>query len=204
MASYYMHICVAKKINEKLNMDEVKLYVGSIAPDLSTELNELKTKSHFLDKQSGIISYQEFAQKYKEHLCDPYVMGYLIHLITDYVWFSKYVKKSILRYAEENDLDLNLQYKDLKKIILNDYSEISSYLFQNYELDVEKFLDINVEDINIVKEIDYTKINVLINKVQNKENLTNTKKYTILTEEDVANFIKFGSLDVLKVIENLT
>ena len=38
MASAVIHLCVAKKVNEKLKMNERELLLGSIAPDISKQV----------------------------------------------------------------------------------------------------------------------------------------------------------------------
>ena len=54
MASSVIHMCVAKRINEKLKMNQNMILLGSIAPDISKHLGETKTKPEFkaLYKQS--------------------------------------------------------------------------------------------------------------------------------------------------------
>ena len=48
MASAIIHICVANEINKKIKKDKSKLLIGSIAPDISKQVNETKKHSHFL------------------------------------------------------------------------------------------------------------------------------------------------------------
>ena len=55
MASSVIHMCVAKKINEKLKIpNENELLLGSIAPDISKLIGETKTRSHFLTDGKNI------------------------------------------------------------------------------------------------------------------------------------------------------
>ena len=42
MASAIIHMCVAKKVNEVLKMDENMIFLGSIAPDISKIVGESK------------------------------------------------------------------------------------------------------------------------------------------------------------------
>ena len=55
MASAIIHICIAKELNKYLHMDERKLFLGSIAPDISKHLGESKEISHFLNPATSYI-----------------------------------------------------------------------------------------------------------------------------------------------------
>jgi len=94
MASYVIHIAVAQEINKVLKKDKKKLLIGSIAPDLSKLLGETKVKSHFLDSEQDLIpKIDRFLNKYKNNLDDDFVLGYYIHLYTDYLWFKYFTPK---------------------------------------------------------------------------------------------------------------
>ena len=47
MASAIIHICVAKRVNEFLNRNEKKFILGSIAPDISKQIGQTITNSHY-------------------------------------------------------------------------------------------------------------------------------------------------------------
>ena len=68
MASAIIHMCVAKKVNEVLKMDENMIFLGSIAPDISKIVGESKVASHFLDgmDEDCIPNCEKFVNKYKE------------------------------------------------------------------------------------------------------------------------------------------
>ena len=65
MASAIIHICIAKELNKYLHMDERKLFLGSIAPDISKHLGESKEISHFLNpaNDDGIPQIDKFLEK---------------------------------------------------------------------------------------------------------------------------------------------
>ena len=85
MASAIIHIAVANELNKKLKRNSSKLLIGTIAPDISKEIGQNKVKSHFLDsKDTDIPNIKKFLNKYKNNLNDDFVLGYYIHLYTDY------------------------------------------------------------------------------------------------------------------------
>ena len=76
MASAIIHLCIAKKVNEKLKMNEKELFLGSIAPDISKQIGESKVKSHFLNtSDSDVPNVFDFLEKYKDSLKNPFNMG---------------------------------------------------------------------------------------------------------------------------------
>lgn len=94
MASSVIHMAVANEINKVIKKDNHKLLIGSIAPDISKHLGETKVKSHFLDSEdTAIPNIDNFLNKYKDKLNDDFVIGYFIHLYTDYLWFKYFVSE---------------------------------------------------------------------------------------------------------------
>ena len=92
MASAIIHIAVAKEINKELHMNEKELFLGTIAPDISKQIGEKKTKSHFLtNKDNDYPNLDDFLDKYQNNLTNPFIMGYYIHLFTDYLWFKYFM-----------------------------------------------------------------------------------------------------------------
>ena len=96
MASAIIHMCIANEINKKLKKDEKKILIGSIAPDLAKQIGETKIKSHFIDDGiEDIPNMERYLEKYKKNLNDDFVMGYYIHLYTDYLWFKYFIPNFI-------------------------------------------------------------------------------------------------------------
>ena len=92
MASTMIHIAVANELNKKMNFDKSRLLLGSIAPDISKLIGEDKVKSHFLDStENNIPNIRKFLEKYKDKMDNAFVMGYFIHLYTDYLWFKYFL-----------------------------------------------------------------------------------------------------------------
>ena len=92
MASAIIHIAVAKEINKDLKMNEKELFLGTIAPDISKQLGESKVKSHILlYVKTDLPIFDKFLDKYKNNLNNPFIMGYYIHLFTDYLWFKYFI-----------------------------------------------------------------------------------------------------------------
>ena len=93
MASSVIHMAVASEINKVLNRDYNILMIGSIAPDISKHVGLTKQQTHFLTDNPvyDIPDIDKFLSLYKDDLLDDFVMGYFIHLYTDYLWFKYFI-----------------------------------------------------------------------------------------------------------------
>ena len=111
MASSLIHIAVTNELNKKLNKNKEKLFIGTIAPDISKLVGENKMRSHFLDQNDSIPNLEKFLDKYKENLNDDFVLGYYIHLYTDFLWFKYFISevydKDIIRKLDGTEVKCN-------------------------------------------------------------------------------------------------
>lgn len=149
-----IHLSIAKIVNEKLKVDEKIFYIASIAPDCwrHSKLHGDKNKSHFSvdynlnGLEVKIEDYHKFYEKYKDNLTDPFVLGYLIHLMVDNYW-----KKNVTsRYH------FNIDGK--KKI------KTKNGFFEGTNEEIKKFLHDNnaILTINIVKKFDVQLVNPIV------------------------------------------
>lgn len=162
MASSLIHLCVANEINKFIKKDKKKLLIGSIAPDISKQVGEPRSKSHFTTDR--YTNHLKFIEKYTNYLDDDFVLGYYIHLYTDYLWEKYFItelgNKNLIKKLNGDIVKCN---GDMYKLyIYNDYTSLNSQIIDEYELE----LDIFYEDIpileNIIEEIPMDKISVII------------------------------------------
>lgn len=210
MASLMIHIAVASELNKRLNKNESKLLIGTIAPDISKLLNQNKVKSHFLDNEdTNIPNLEKFLLKYKSNLNDDFVLGYYIHLYTDYLWFKYFIteiydKNAIKKLSGEvvkcNER-MNLMY------IYNDYTNLNIQLIDEYNLNLKIFYNEIPKIPNIIQEIPMDKLDLIVNKtsiiIQNSKkkkdmvfNLNNIKKFIELSVE-----IIYSNIEGMKICE---
>lgn len=194
MASSLMHIAVANEINKTLKRDQTKLLIGTIAPDIAKLVGESKIKSHFSDSlDTDIPQLEKFLIKYEWHLNDDFVLGYYIHLYTDYLWFKYFIPEI---YDESTHLITKLDGtivkcndKEALYYIYNDYTNLNSLLIKEYNLDLS-FLnqDIPMMD-NIIKEIPMDKLNLIVEKTMNIVENSKVNKELLFNLENINNFI---------------
>lgn len=206
MASSMIHICVAKEVNKFLKRNEKEILIGSIAPDISKQINETKEKSHFLDNvEDDIPNIDRFLSKYKQNLNDDFVMGYYIHLYTDYLWF-KYFISNFIKGDYIYTLDgkkILLSDEDKLKYIYNDYTNLNIRLIDEYNLDLSIFYEEPPVLKNIIKEIPMDKIYIIIDKAGLIIKNTKINKSFIFNLDIINNFIEFAVNDILIKLEKV-
>ena len=206
MASSIIHICVANEINKSLKRNSRKLLIGTIAPDISKLLGESKLYSHFLDDiDNNIPNINNFLIKYKNNLDDDFVLGYYIHLYTDYLWFKYFITKIIDgNYLKELD-GTNIKYNNdtFTYYVYNDYSNLNKQLLDKYNFPLKIFYEEIPYIPNIIKEIPMDKLYLIVNKTGILiEEATNGKRY-LFEIEDIINFIDETKEIILKELNNL-
>ncbi len=193
MASMVIHLCVAKKINEKLKVDENDLFLGAIAPDISKCLGESKVVSHFQKTNDNIPILSDFLSKYK--LNNNFLLGYYIHLYTDYIWF-KYFLTNIASNNNIKLLDGTIIDYDQEKfveLIYNDYTNLNIQLLTKYDIDDKLFYkSVTIPNVKM-DEIPVDKLQVLIDKGRKILESATTPKDYVFDIKDIDHFIDVSS-----------
>lgn len=205
MASAVIHIAVAKEINKDLKMKEKELFLGAIAPDISKQLGESKVKSHFLlNDKSDLPILDNFLNKYQDNLNNPFIMGYYIHLFTDYLWFKYFISEitndnDYIKLLNENKITCSKE--EISKLIYNDYTNLNILLIEEYNLDLSLFYE-ELEIPNIkFDEIPLNKLQIIVDQMgiiianSKKEytysfNIDNIKQFIEFCKKIIINDIK--------------
>lgn len=207
MASSLIHMAVASEINKEIKKDYDKLLLGSIAPDISKIVGETKQYSHFLDDgETDIPNIECFLEKYKKNLNDDFVLGYFIHLFTDFLWFKYFIKE----IQDDNDYITKLdgtkikctEYM-LKKYIYNDYTNMNIELIKEYNLDLDLFYKETPKLENIIKEIPMDKLDLLIEKSIEIIDNSKKKKDLIFNIENIKKFVETSTILTIAKLKEL-
>ena len=207
MASSMIHIAVANEINKKLKRNSQQLLIGTIAPDISKHIGENKVKSHFLDNEDGDIpNIDKFLNKYKNYLNDDFVLGYYIHLLTDYLWFKYFMTKiSDNNYITKLDgTKVKCNGRMLILYLYNDYTNMNIKLIDEYNLDLKIFYNELPKFNNIIEEIPMDKLNIIVNKASEMIENTKEKKDMIFNMYNIKKFIDSSVDIILSEIEKNT
>lgn len=192
MASAVIHLAVANEINKKLNRDKSQLLIGAIAPDISKFIGEDKTKSHFLKElDSNIPDIESFLNKYKNNLTDDFVMGYFIHLYTDYLWFKYFVTEFYDKpmITKLDGTVVKCSGNMLSLYVYNDYTNLNIKLIDKYNMDLKIFYNQLPKLSNIIEEIPMDKMGLLLSQMGIIIENSKEKKDYIFNIENVDKFI---------------
>lgn len=203
MASAIIHLCVAKKVNEILKMDEKMLSLGAIAPDISKIIGESKNKSHFLDQdpEYSIPNDKRFYKKYQTELTKPFEMGYFIHLLTDKYWFRDYINRYIDEYTTEKYIP-SLSYTAMKSLIYNDYTRLNSDLVSAHNLDLYLFANEITYPKSKITEIPIDKLPLVVEKMGLIIKNMDTQKPLMLNLNRINEFIDECTANILIDLKN--
>lgn len=206
MASSIIHLAVCNEVNKVLNRNKRDILIGSIAPDISKIVGETKLKSHFLDgtgNQEPLLD--KFVSKYLEHFDDDFVLGYYIHLYTDYLWF-KYFMSEISTRSMIETLDGTKIYcssDEFVKYIYNDYTNMNTLLLDKYDLDLKIFYNEVPSFRNIIEEIPMQKLQLLLDEAGLIIANSRVNKDYVFNVEQVEKFIKLSTELLLSNLKEL-
>ena len=208
MASSVIHMAVASEINKVIKKDTHKLLIGSIAPDISKHLGETKVKSHFLDSDdNNIPNIDKFLKKYKSKLNDDFVIGYYIHLYTDYLWFKYFISEI---YNEENNMITKLDGSIVKCngnmlsiYIYNDYTNMNMKLLDEYNMDLSIFYEEIPYLENIIDEIPMNDIKTIVDKTSIIIKNSKEHKDFVFDIENIKRFIERSTELILAQLKEL-
>ena len=192
MASAVIHLAVANEINKKLNRDKSQLLIGAIAPDISKFIGEDKTKSHFLKElDSNIPDIESFLNKYKNNLTDDFVMGYFIHLYTDYLSFKYFVTEFYDKpmITKLDGTVVKCSGNMLSLYVYNDYTNLNIKLIDKYNMDLKIFYNQLPKLSNIIEEIPMDKMGLLLSQMGIIIENSKEKKDYIFNIENIEKFI---------------
>lgn len=197
MASVMIHLAVAKEINKTIHQTEKDFLLGSIAPDLSRQLGQSKERSHFIDtiddpELKDIPNLNRFLEKYQSKLNHPFILGYYVHLYTDYLWFKYFIpefqhEKSITLLNGET---LPLSREEGFKYIYNDYTDLNIKLLDAYHMDLSLFYEpLSLPEIEM-DEIPIDQLSILVDKMGVIIQNSKQQKNYVFNLNQVKQFIK--------------
>lgn len=167
MASAIIHICVAKKIGEKFNINSTDFLLGSIAPDIAKIIGESKSKTHFIDIKENVPNINLFLSKYQKFLEHPFELGYFIHLYTDKLWYEDFIvdifSDNSIKLKDGTILTGDNEF--IRDIIYNDYTNMNIDLIDKFNLDLKLFYEEINFDKSFIKEYPVSKIKLLVDKM---------------------------------------
>lgn len=216
MPNALIHRCVNKRVQEEIKKfkDEKDLYlydVASVAPDSwrNTERfknsdlpkKEKRKHSHFSNNNEFVENYDVFKNKYINNINNPFIFGYMIHLMTDNLWRLEMFYKNNFDINDINNELLNIEHLDEKSELTHDVDIHLKEIATRYNIkDLKELTEEEINEIPKIDEMTYEGINTTIryiNKQMKEENSNKPIRYTL---EDVINGIETCTK---KIVEEL-
>ena len=207
MPSIVIHVAVANKVAKNLNMFNKDYMVGAIAPDLSVLVGNERAYSHFCDDFYGAPNIDKFLYKYRKDLNKFFVLGYFVHLYTDYLFETYFVpsffdeKKDIITKIDGTRFKCN--HAGMKQYLYNDYTDLNIKLINKYKLDFSFLDEEYTSNSNDIDEIPMDKISLLYTKTKDIIEKSKEKKNLLFNIKDMISFIDFSSKLISQKINEL-
>ena len=108
MPSWSIHLALAKKANEKLNLNKDLFYYGSLIPDCERGISVKRDDLHYYNFDKGYsfcpketpIEPDKFVKDNMKNITNPLVLGYLAHLLAD-SFYNTFIYKNF--WVQDND-----------------------------------------------------------------------------------------------------
>lgn len=194
MASWSIHLTIAKELNKKLKLDEDSFFFGNLIPDVDRNCKINRFTAHYYNEKlpfpkcpkALMIDTNAFINEYKDNINNPLILGYFCHLLVDNYYNNIVCSNYWIQDDNHEIIGVKLKSGRIKKIkshdiILkkykhSDFELYGRYLFENINLPIIK------DDKRILKNIKYLK-----NKFYTKALVNQRIKYL---ENEFINFNK--------------
>ncbi|MBQ6687212.1 MAG: zinc dependent phospholipase C family protein [Bacilli bacterium] len=195
MASWSIHLTIAKELNNKLKLEKNSFYFGNLLPDVDEICKINRFNTHYYNEKlpfpkcpkALMIDTKKFLDDYKEDIKNPLILGYYCHLLVDNYYNNLVCSNYWIQDRNHNIVGVKLKNGSIKKInstdkILKKYKHGDFELYGRY-----LFKNINLPIIENNKEI-FKNVKYLKNKFYTKDLVMQRLNYL------ETNFIDFNKL----------
>ena len=141
MPSWKIHSKIGYDILKKINVNEKYFMIGNLLPDQdSYNIKDLKVGisrkiTHYISDENykvgiNLPDYEKFFDKYKIKLNNPVILGYLVHLLTDFFWNNYIYEKYFIK---ENGIYVGVKLNS-KKIYKCNFREMNTFKQEDFEV----------------------------------------------------------------------
>lgn|SRR5574344_571087 len=215
MPSWEMHLKVADKIKEKLNIfdDKDKFYIGNVLPDVYSGY-VIKNMSKTIDYEEThypvktvinlatfvLPDFEKFKNIHYDDMNDLLILGYFTHLMTDY-FFNKYTysKKyviddhgKILGFKTKRNEILNCSINTTIRVKHEDFSAFSDLLKINtYNFSYNSTLFDSLSKLKTfnLEVDDVQKIFNYLNSLKDKQNIKEKRSLVMFSKDELDNML---------------
>lgn len=202
MPSWGIHLKLAKKLNNKLNLDKDLFTFGNLIPDVDKDSIITRKDAHYytgirFDKCPNEleINLTKFLDDYKDRLNNPMILGYYCHLLTDefyneYIYINKWIQdkdKNVvgIKCNNGNVIDISSNFRKSLEYKHGDLEKYGRYIFHGEELFIPNNVDKILDNASILNDNFYSKENIehRIDYLNNGE----FEEFNKLSDDDINN-----------------
>ena len=181
MPNWNVHLEVGKRLNKKLNIDKDLFMLGNILPDINNGyvvkgISKILAHKYTHYTEDNMYSYKNFYNEYKDKINNTIVLGYYVHLYTDFLFNNDFYNRV------QNDIE----HDKLRKIKQNDFKKFNNKFLNNkLDIDIDKCLN----NVNILKRISINKndLELVINYLNNRKE--EKLEYNFYTEKELEELL---------------
>lgn len=226
MSNTIAHLAVANeilKLNNNLIKNEYAYYLGAVAPDtIGSKVNVTRNDKKIVHLREDISDIDwlndecielfnsrvvNFVNEYINNDVDEnqrdFNIGYLVHLLTD-KWNHKTIRQKMLKYAKE--IGVMEKDKDFFYMMINDLEALDNYILENNDY-IQSIYNMITKDEVKYDLSGYIEKEYISKSISwwNNEYLPGIKlkELKYLKKEDIDEFIKVSSINIVKELEEL-
>ncbi|MBR1926106.1 MAG: hypothetical protein IJ837_04595 [Clostridia bacterium] len=143
MPSLTIHLAVGMEYLKNFEILNKEMFLdGVMAPDLLGRQGKVqKRQAHFSDKCSDFATFQKACESYvnlysylsKKDIKNDYDRGYFLHLLTDYLFYTKFVFEQV--FKKDKTIDENSY---CPKFFYDDYNCVDKHIEAKYNVNNSK------------------------------------------------------------------
>lgn len=220
MPSWGIHLKLAKKLNNKLNLDKDLFAFGNLIPDVDNDSIYTRKEAHYY---TGIrfkkcpnelkIDLNKFLNDYKDRLKNPMIIGYYCHILTDefyneYIYTNKWIQdenKNVIgiKCDDGNIIDVSKNFRESLKYKHSDLEKYGRYIYNSEELFIPNNIDMIFNNSSVLNDNFYSQENIehRIDYLNNGE----FKVFNKLSEDDINNqniYLLFNQKELDKLLND--
>ena len=205
MASSLVHIAIAKKVLEKVEVKDQKDYfLGAIAPDIAKQIGLNRDISHFIiNSEVDVPNTNIFIKRYPYFKYNSFDLGYFTHLYADKIWFGEFLPNRVQNCSIKllDGTIMKTSPQEITQMIYADYTNLNTIIIEKYDLELSLFYEeFRVPKTNIT-EIPVDQLDILINKMGILiENAKKEKTY-LIDMIDIDRFIEDTANEIIEVLK---
>ena len=226
MPSWITHLVTANRLLEKIEIkDKNSFLFGNIMPDIlnnyivkDTNVHKEYKTTHFSDDViiNGIKyefpNPEKFFVEYKEKMNNPVIVGFYVHLLTDYFWnnisytnhFKEHNGSVEVRFVDGTIQDV--EFNSAIRIKQRDFAKFTEFLKNDISIDRINYSEELVKLSNEITEIPLTKADiektlVEVDKFLLSEETLEVRNYNLFTQDKLEEYLEQS---IYYIIEKLS